>query len=137
MFYKFHPGKHLCQSLFFNKYADLRPATLLKKRLWHRCFPVNFVKFLRTPFYIDYLWYLSLELIKRQSCYHIETSQLICCSANQLTDFYMVTTLTFNELMKKEQERKYFFEEKLKKETLSQDLETSRNRNSFWKSVFV
>ena len=28
----------------------LRPATLLKKRLWHRYFPVNFVKFLRTPF---------------------------------------------------------------------------------------
>ena len=26
----------------------LRPATLLKKRLWHRCFPVNFVNFLRT-----------------------------------------------------------------------------------------
>ena len=26
------------------------PATLLKKRLWHRCFPVNFAKFLRTPF---------------------------------------------------------------------------------------
>ena len=23
---------------------------LLKKRLWHRYFPVNFVKFLRTPF---------------------------------------------------------------------------------------
>ena len=43
-------GKHLCPSLFFNKVAGLRPATLLKKRLWHRCFPVNFVKFLRTPF---------------------------------------------------------------------------------------
>ena len=27
-----------------------RPATLLKKRLWYRCFPVNFEKFLRTPF---------------------------------------------------------------------------------------
>ena len=26
------------------------PAALLKKRLWHRCFPVNFAKFLRTPF---------------------------------------------------------------------------------------
>ena len=25
-----------------------RPATLLIKRLWHRCFPVNFAKFLRT-----------------------------------------------------------------------------------------
>ena len=43
-------GKYLCQSLFFNKLADLRPATLLKKRLWHKCFPVNFTKFLRTPF---------------------------------------------------------------------------------------
>ena len=42
-------GKHLCQSLF------------LKKRLWHRCFPVNFVKFLRTPFFIEHLWWLLLE----------------------------------------------------------------------------
>ena len=31
-------GKNLCQSLF------------IKKRLWHSCFPVNFAKFLRTPF---------------------------------------------------------------------------------------
>ena len=42
-------GKHHCQNLFFNKVADLRPATLLKKRLWLRCFPENFAKFLRTP----------------------------------------------------------------------------------------
>ena len=28
-----------------------RPATLLKKRLRHRCFPVNFAKFLSTPFW--------------------------------------------------------------------------------------
>ena len=28
-------GKYLCQSLFFNKVAGLRPETLLKKRLWH------------------------------------------------------------------------------------------------------
>ena len=48
-------GKHLYEGLFFNKVAGLRPATLLKKRkfmkkrLWHRCFPVNFTKFLRTP----------------------------------------------------------------------------------------
>ena len=43
--------KHLRQSLFFNKVAGLRPATLLKKRLWYGCFPVNFVKLLRTPFF--------------------------------------------------------------------------------------
>ena len=32
----------------FNKVAGLRAATLFKKGLWHRCFPVNFAKFLRT-----------------------------------------------------------------------------------------
>ena len=35
-------GKHMRQSL-----SGLRPTTLLKKRVWHRCFPV---KFFRTPF---------------------------------------------------------------------------------------
>ena len=42
--------KHLCQSLFFNKAAGPKPAILFKKRLWHRYFPVNFAKFLKTPF---------------------------------------------------------------------------------------
>ena len=31
-------------------FCKKRPATLLKKRLWHRRFTVNFAKFLRTPF---------------------------------------------------------------------------------------
>ena len=35
------------QSFFFNKVAS---ANLLKKRLWHRCFSVNFAKFSRIPF---------------------------------------------------------------------------------------
>ena len=43
-------GKHLHQSLFFNKISGLKPATLLKKGLWYRCFPVNFAKILITPF---------------------------------------------------------------------------------------
>ena len=34
-------GKHLCQSLFFNKVAGFG----------RRCFPVNFAKFLGTPFF--------------------------------------------------------------------------------------
>ena len=42
-------GKHLYQGLFFNKVAGLRPANLLKKKLWHKCFPVNFEKFLGAP----------------------------------------------------------------------------------------
>ena len=36
-------------------------ATLLKKRLWHRCFPVNFAKFLRTPLLKNTSWRLLLE----------------------------------------------------------------------------
>ena len=39
-------GKYLRQSL--------RPATLLNKRLWDRCFPVNFAKILRTPFFLEH-----------------------------------------------------------------------------------
>ena len=39
-----------------------------------------------------------IKLIKRQSCYHIETSQLIC-RVNQLTGFYMMVTVVFNELI--------------------------------------
>ena len=35
-------------NLFFNKVASLR--LLLKKSLRHRCFPVNYAKFLRAPF---------------------------------------------------------------------------------------
>ena len=42
-------GKHLCRSLFFVKVASLRPETLFKKRLQHRCFLVNIKKFLRAP----------------------------------------------------------------------------------------
>ena len=34
----------------FNKVAGPRPVTLLKKRLWHRRFPVNLAKFLTTYF---------------------------------------------------------------------------------------
>ena len=36
---------------FFNKVAPLRLETFLKKRLWYRCFPMNFAEFLRTIFF--------------------------------------------------------------------------------------
>ena len=37
-------GKHLHWKLFLNKVA------ILKKRLWHKCFPVDFAQILRTPY---------------------------------------------------------------------------------------
>ena len=48
----------------FNKVAGLKPATLLKKRLRHSCFPVNFAKFLRKPFAIEHLCWLLLNTEK-------------------------------------------------------------------------
>ena len=53
-------GKHLFQRIIFNKVARLSPAVLLKKRLWHMCFPVNFAKFLRTPLFTEHLRWLLL-----------------------------------------------------------------------------
>ena len=42
--------RHLCQSFYSNIVAGLSPATLLKKRPWHKCFSVTFTKFLRKAF---------------------------------------------------------------------------------------
>ena len=33
--------------------------------LWHRCFPVNFVKFQRTPFFKEHLWWLLLVVLSK------------------------------------------------------------------------
>ena len=48
-FLKIHRKTPVSESLF-NKVAGLTPATFFKKRISRRCFPVNFAKFLRTPF---------------------------------------------------------------------------------------
>ena len=40
-------GKKTCARVSF--LIKLQASGLQKKRLWHRCFPVNFAKFLRTP----------------------------------------------------------------------------------------
>ena len=49
----------------------LRCATLLKKRLWHRCFPLNFAKFLRATFLTEHFqWLLRLLYFLSSSlCY--------------------------------------------------------------------
>ena len=52
---------HLCQGLFLNKVAGFKLTTLLKKRLWHRCFLVNFAKILRRPLFIEHFWWLLLH----------------------------------------------------------------------------
>ena len=67
-------GKRLWQSLFL----------ILKKRLWHRCFPVNFVKFLRAPHLQNTSGGLLLEKIVKylpyctRHCAIISTCSLCC-----------------------------------------------------------
>ena len=46
--------KDLCQSLLL----------IIKKRLWHSCFPVNFAKFLRTYFLTEHFRWLLLNIVK-------------------------------------------------------------------------
>ena len=82
-------GKYLFQVLFFSKVAGLMSATLLKKRLWHRCFPVNFAKFLRTSFsqntsgrllliLLTDIWYCTTHKEKLYKYYEIASSEDSC-----------------------------------------------------------
>ena len=66
-------GKHLYQSLFFNN------LTLLKKRLRHRCFPVNFEKFLRTDFLTEHLRWLLLT-----KCTNVPSKAVTCSTVKSL-----------------------------------------------------
>ena len=66
-----------CEKGVLKNFAKFKPASLpatsIKKRLWHRCFPVNFEKFVRTPFLSEHLGgLLLLQMLLR--CCLIDTS---------------------------------------------------------------
>ena len=109
-------GKHLCQSHFLNKVGS-RPATLLKQRLCHRCFPVNFAKFLRTFFLqntsgrlrlkrkkmsllsILITFFLSMNCKKKKTediyllgFYQLQTLHLLQKSYNAFRIFWLINT---------------------------------------------
>ena len=64
-----------CKKGVLKNFAKFTPATLFKKRLSHRCFPVNFAKFLRAPFLIEHLQWLLLPIIS--NCYSQQIFK--CC----------------------------------------------------------
>ena len=69
--------ENTCASVsLFNKVAYLRPANLLKKRLWRWCFPVGFSKFLKTSFFIEHLWWLLLHLLLLSKIYYYQKKHL-------------------------------------------------------------
>ena len=49
-----------CARVFFLIKLQTLDLSFLKKRLSHRSFPVNFAKFLGTPFLTEHLWWLLL-----------------------------------------------------------------------------
>ena len=63
-------GKHLCQRLFSNKVADLRPATLFKKETLAQLFSCEFCKFLQNTSGRLFL-YDSLVLRSFRLCFSI------------------------------------------------------------------
>ena len=60
----FHRKTPVLESLF-NKFSDLQACCFIKKRFHHKCFPVKFAKFLRTPFLKKHLRLLHLRLCAR------------------------------------------------------------------------
>ena len=61
-FHKFY-RKTLVMESIFNKVAGF-----IKKRIRHRCSPVKFTKFLRTPFFTEDLRWLLLKLLLKEVC---------------------------------------------------------------------
>ena len=100
-------GKHLCQGLFFIKVSPLRPAALLKNRLWYRCFPVNFAKFLGTLFIEHFRWLLLiLAFLYRTSKYFHSTVNIIteyCDKRREISSQFKKKKWRASEFFKKAQ----------------------------------
>ena len=45
------------------RFSFLIKKKMIKKRHWHSCFPVNFSKFIKTPFFIEHLRWLILKAV--------------------------------------------------------------------------
>ena len=75
-------------------YRGLMPATLLKKSLWKRCFPMNFAKFLRTTFFREHLrclhltYYSSSVVSLCLTQYQANVIIIRYCSLNITDSFY-------------------------------------------------
>ena len=92
-------GKHLCWSLFFNKYAGLKASNIIKKRLQHNFFSVKFAKFLRTPFFTQHAQWLLLEISHEFSLYCIWNNEwchfVVRMGPPALISFYCLCLISF------------------------------------------
>ena len=74
--------ENTCARVSFLIKLQAWPATLLKKRLWHRCFPVNIVKSLRTS--VCRSFHISQYYIDSLSLFLSAVVKCIFCSLTEL-----------------------------------------------------
>ena len=94
-FCNIHRKTPVLESLF-NKAVGLQSCDFIKKRLRHRCFPVNIAKFLRTAFFIEHLWWLFLNFL--QNLLKITVKKIITqwrFSQKFLRNHFLVSAATF------------------------------------------
>ena len=77
----------------------LRPATLFKKRLWHRCFPRNFAKFLRTAFPTEHLrWVILFLTMPKKYCMWMNSNFTGNQSWNKRKHFHFVSDIDVEKI---------------------------------------
>ena len=69
-------GKHLSGNLFFNKVPGVQACNFIERRLQHRCFSVNCVKFLRNTFFHrtspgDWFWIMTVSCNTVYAYWHL------------------------------------------------------------------
>ena len=87
-------GKHLCQSLFFNKVAVLRAVTITKKQTLRQMFSCEFCVISKSKFFTEHLWatasvWSKLSLFKWWYCWQLTLSLKYYCRPTMGTDIFI------------------------------------------------
>ena len=67
----------------------LQTSGLLKKRLWHKCFPVNFAKFLKTHFLTEHL------VVAASEQWNYSTGKSIFFFGGKIYFIYLMASINF------------------------------------------
>ena len=74
----------------FNKVAGLKACNFIKNRLKHRCFPMKFANFLRTPFFREHFRWLLLKIMNSNNYLRV----LPIFTTRQFHQFFYKNSLT-------------------------------------------
>ena len=91
------------------EFTLLQPATLLKRRLWQKCFPVNFEKFQRILFLREHLQWLILNCMRFAKCKYNYCIYLYMYTYNTYDNFTMKEKTYFLLLKPRNLFLNYFF----------------------------